>query len=173
MRNLSSSTKSFVYGGSPPDPGQRLAILSQRLHQQPHLFVCWFFSVFFGGCCFFFLLQHTLYHHHHSGPDRIRPCVTPTTLKHSSCQQCSSPLPMSRCPSCSILITLNSYSLVVTSEALHSQARYISTRATALLFRNKSFASNQDEISFCKRPGFLEEQCETRELNPLGQKGHH
>lgn len=146
------------------------SIWSQQLHPQPHLFVCWvwgwlFFYFFFNTHC----ITITTVVQTESGHVWTQPLLSTLT----SLWQCSSPLPISHCHSCSFLITLNTYSFVVTSDALRSWAQYFSMRATALSFRHKSFACNWDEVSSCKRLEFLEEQCKTREWNPSGQKSHH
>lgn len=126
------------------------SIWSQQLHPQPHLFVCWvlgwlFFYFFFNTHC----ITITTVVQTESGHVWTQPLLSTLT----SPQQCSSPLPISHCHSCSILITLNTYSFVVTSDALRSQAQYFSMRATALSFRHKSFACNWDEVSFWKKTG--------------------
>lgn len=144
-----------------PASGQMRASGASNYIQSPIcLFVCWGFLFvcfvgFFYNTCY---ITITTLVQTESGRMWPQPLLSALT----SLQQCCSPLLISHCPSCSIRITLNSYSPVVSSNALHSQARYISTREQLcllstnhlLLTRVKSVsAKDWDFLRNSVRPG--------------------
>jgi len=123
---------------------------------------------------FLFLLFFYLYYRHHSGPDRIRPRVTPTTLQHSNL----SPAVRFTTPNIPLSLLLHAYHIKFTFlmlPARHSTARLIiSVQGQQLCsLGTNHLPLTRMKLFSAKDRDFLRNSARPCNEIPRGQHGHH